>query len=170
VVFLWVVLPLFTAFLVDAPALLRPIEAISGNPVLVWSAFGLAVVAFGLTWVCWVKMGKSWRMGIDPNERTQLVFNGPFAYVRNPIYGLSSLLMVLTMIVICSPLMIVVGVLHLVFMQWEVRREERALLALHGPAYADYFAKVGRFLPKLTGSRTPPPSDNSAKAAWSHGH
>lgn len=149
VVGLWVIVPLITTFLKDPPAFMRPIAAVSDNEALSWTAFAIAAMAFAATWICWHKMGTSWRMGIDPNERTQLVFNGPFAYVRNPIYGLSSLLMLMTMVVLCSPLMLVMGVLHLAFLQWEVRREEKALIALHGSAYADYFARVGRFFPKL---------------------
>jgi protein-S-isoprenylcysteine O-methyltransferase Ste14 len=149
VVTLWVLLPLVTSFWMDPPAVLRPIAAISSNPFLIWPALAVAIAAFALTWVCWQKMGKSWRMGIDPNERTQLVFTGPYAYVRHPIYGLSSLLMLMTMIVCASPLMLVIGVLHIIFMQWEVRREDKVLVAIHGSAYADYSARVGRFIPKF---------------------
>jgi len=149
VVVLWIFVPICTGFMVDPPAILRPLSAISGNAALSWGAVFIAILAFAATWVCWHKMGKSWRMGIDPNERTQLVFNGPFAYVRNPIYGLSSLLMLMTMVIVASPLMWVVGILHLLFLQWEVRREEKVLSALHGSAYADYYARVGRFFPKF---------------------
>jgi protein-S-isoprenylcysteine O-methyltransferase Ste14 len=156
VVVLWVLVPLVTAFLVDPPAFLRPARAVSGNAEVSWAAVGVAALAFAGTWVCWRKMGKSWRMGIDPNERTQLVFNGPYAYVRHPIYALSSLLMLATLVVVCSPLMWIVGVLHLLFLQWEARREEKTLIALHGQAYADYYAHVGRFLPKLPGKRALP--------------
>ena len=162
---LWVLVPLFTAFAANLPAFLRPLPAVSGNAVLSWTAVAIAVAAFAATSVCWRKMGTSWRMGIDPTERTQLVFNGPYAYVRNPIYGLSSLLMLMTMVVVCSPLMWVVGVLHLLFLQWEVRREEKALVVLHGDAYADYYARVGRFFPKLFRSRATP----SGTGRWMHG-
>jgi len=149
VVALWVIVPLVTVFLSDPPAFLRPIAAVSNNPLLTWTAFAIAVVAYAVTWVCWIKMGKSWRMGIDPNEKTQLILTGPYAYVRHPIYGLSSLIMMMTMIVVCSPLMLIVGVLHILFMQWEVRREDKTLVAVHGAVYADYQAKVGRFFPKF---------------------
>lgn len=169
VVALWVIVPLVTSFLISPPAFLRPVAAISGNAVISWSAFGVAVLAFAATWVCWVKMGKSWRMGIDPNEKTQLVFNGPYAYVRHPIYGLSSLLMLMTMVVMCSPLMGIVGVLHLIFLQWEVRREEKVLIALHGAVYSDYYARVGRFFPKIL-NRRPNGPKGPETGQWIHGH
>ena len=153
VVVLWILVPLMTPFLINAPAFLRPIPAWYTNRIIGWSAVVIAAAAFAATWVCWIKMGSSWRVGIDPNERTVLVFNGPYAYVRHPIYALSSLLMITAIAVVPSPMMILVGVLHLLFLQWEARREERYLTQLHGPAYAGYIARVGRFFPKSLGTR-----------------
>ena len=88
-------------------------------------------------------------MGIDPNEKTRLVLNGPFAYVRHPIYGLSQVLVIMTVLVYPSALMIVIAMLHVLFMQWEVRREDRYLVATHGEPYAKYQQHVGRFIPRL---------------------
>jgi protein-S-isoprenylcysteine O-methyltransferase Ste14 len=122
----------------------------AGREVVGWIAVGIATVAFGITWVCWIKMGKSWRMGIDPNEKTQLIFNGPYAYVRHPIYGLSQVLMLSTLAAWPTPLMLVLAALHLFLMQWEVRREDKYLVQLHGPAYAEYMKHVGRFVPRIT--------------------
>ena len=148
VVVLWIILPLATPFVTGLPWALRPV-AFAGGTVVGWLAVAVAAVAFALTWVCWIKMGSSWRMGIDPNERTTLVFNGPFAYVRHPIYGLSSLIMLATLAALPSPLMLLVAALHLVLIQWEVRREEKTLVLLHGPGYADYMQRVGRFVPRF---------------------
>ena len=148
VILLWILMPLTTPFVVELPWALRPVT-FAGNTVLGWMAVGVAVVAFAITWVCWVRMGTSWRMGIDPNERTTLVFTGPYAYVRHPIYGLSQVLMLATLCALPSPLMLVVTALHLALMQWEVRREERYLVLLHGAAYADYMRRVGRFVPRI---------------------
>jgi protein-S-isoprenylcysteine O-methyltransferase Ste14 len=151
VVLLWIFVPMLTPFMVGLPRFLQPV-AFAGSGILGWIAVVVAVVAFAITWVCWVKMGTSWRMGIDPNERTTLVFNGPYAYVRHPIYGLSQLLMLASLAALPSPLMLVIAVLHLVLMQWEVRREDHYLVQLHGPAYADYMQRVGRFVPRIWGA------------------
>jgi protein-S-isoprenylcysteine O-methyltransferase Ste14 len=146
VIVLWIVLPLLAANGVLAQ--FWPMRPASVEPIVRWVALAVGVFAFAVTWLCWIRMGKSWRMGIDPNERTQLVFTGPFAYVRHPIYGLSQLLMLMTIAIVPSPLMLVVGVLHILFMQWEVRREDRYLCTVHGDAYEVYQRKVGRFFPK----------------------
>jgi protein-S-isoprenylcysteine O-methyltransferase Ste14 len=146
VVILWVTLPLLAAFGVGERH--WPMRPIYRHVFIEWAALAVGLIAFALTWVCWIRMGKSWRMGIDPNEKTELVFTGPFAYVRHPIYGLSSLLMLMTIAVVPSPLMVLVGLLHLLLLQWEVRREDAYLSATHGEPYLAYRSRVGRFVPR----------------------
>ena len=87
-------------------------------------------------------------MGIDPGETTALVITGPFAWVRHPIYALSSALMLASLAAVPHPALAVVAAIHLLFLQWEARREERHLLAAQGETYADYLRHVGRFTPK----------------------
>lgn len=116
-----------------------------------WLAAGGAAVAVGalvVTMVCWRRMGKSWRMGINPGEKTVLVVSGPWGFVAHPIYALSSLLMLASVVVIPSVVMVVAGILHIGFLQWEARREERHLVAVHGEVYAAYLGRVGRFVPR----------------------
>jgi protein-S-isoprenylcysteine O-methyltransferase Ste14 len=146
VIGLWVALPIWAGVSRARIWLLAPLVDVGWWG---WVALVVAAGAFVATWVCWRKMGRSWRMGIDPRDRTKLVITGPFAYLRHPIYSLSSLLMICTMAILPSPAMLVVGVIHLGLLQWEARREERYLLSVHGEAYAGYAARTGRFWPRL---------------------
>jgi protein-S-isoprenylcysteine O-methyltransferase Ste14 len=146
VVTLWVFLPLLAGFGLFSNFF--PLRPLFYHPAVAWAAVTVAFIAFVLTWICWQNMGKSWRMGIDPKEKTQLVLSGPFSYVRHPIYGLSQLLMLMTAVIVPSPLVLLVGVLHILFMQWEVRREDVYLVTAHGEAYRRYQQDVGRFFPK----------------------
>src|SRR5690606_20755779 len=84
VVAAWIALPLIAAFSRNdrLPVLLRPWPL---HPAIAWAGLVVAAAAFGATLICWKRMGKSWRMGIDPGEKTQLVLSGPYAYVRHPI-------------------------------------------------------------------------------------
>jgi protein-S-isoprenylcysteine O-methyltransferase Ste14 len=93
-------------------------------------------------------MGKSWRMGINPDEKTQLIVSGPYAYVRHPIYAIQSLMLLATMLLVPSPLMLAAGVAMLTFLQWEARREEKYLSVHHGSGYLEYCQQTGGFLPK----------------------
>ncbi|HTL29417.1 MAG TPA: isoprenylcysteine carboxylmethyltransferase family protein [Tepidisphaeraceae bacterium] len=139
-VVIWIAHPLYSAW--------QPFGFLYLQPIVRWTSVAIALVAFIATLVCWKKMGKSWRMGIDPNEKTQLVVSGPYAYVRHPIYALSSLMMIASVTAVPTILMIVVGGIHLVFLQWEARREERHLVQIHGPSYANYMTTVWRFIPR----------------------
>ena len=59
-----------------------------GVLVVVGVASSAAVVCTVFTFVCWRKMGRSWRIGIDPGETLAIVSTGPYRYVRHPIYAL----------------------------------------------------------------------------------
>jgi protein-S-isoprenylcysteine O-methyltransferase Ste14 len=144
VVFLWILIPLVGPFVDARWWIMRPVFWL---PIVGWVAFGIAVTALVLTWMCWKRMGSSWRMGIDPEEKTVLIVTGPYAYVRHPIYALSSVLMIATVVAEPVPLMIVVAVVHLVLLQIEARREEGYLARVHGQPYVDYCRRVGRFIP-----------------------
>lgn len=143
-VFAWIAIPLVTFFRHRLPPALRPLY---DSPVVAWSALAVACAAFVATLVCWKRMGKSWRMGIDPGEKTQLVITGPYAFVRHPIYALSCLLMLCTVAIVPSPVMVVVGVTHVLLLMWESRREEAYLISIHGDLYQNYATRVGRFVP-----------------------
>ena len=145
VVIAWVAHPFISAYKHRPPALIAPLVQYDALAIV---GLLLAAGALAGSWVCWKRMGKSWRMGIDPGETTQLIVTGPYAYVRHPIYALSSLLMIAAMLVVPSPLMLVLAMIHLTCLQWEARREERYMLATHGERYAAYQTRVGRFVPR----------------------
>jgi protein-S-isoprenylcysteine O-methyltransferase Ste14 len=140
----------------------QPWLALTGHSILPWfqsaSGFGFTVLGFvgaamcvlatAATFVCWREMGKSWRLGIDPSEKTNLVFSGPYRLVRHPIYALSSVLVLGTLATTPTAMMLVIALFHLSLLQIEARREEKYLLAKHGHSYADYQKQVGRFVPR----------------------
>ncbi|GIM68526.1 hypothetical protein Pve01_90550 [Planomonospora venezuelensis] len=159
---------LFTAALVAG--VLGPVTALAGlEPVAaldagVVQAVGVAVAVAGVlaTFLTQLAMGTSWRIGVDETERTDLVTAGPFAVVRNPIFtamattGLGLALTVPNLVALLG-----VGLL-LVALQLQVRVvEEPYLLSTHGPAYADYTATVGRFVPGLGRLPAEPTTDRS---------
>jgi len=145
VVAMWVAHPYLNAVWINPPSPFRPLY---DDPRLAWAGVCVAAMSLGFTWICWKRMGKSWRMGIDPNEKTQLIFSGPYAFVRHPIYALSCLLMIASALTIPSMLMLILATLHILFLQWEASREERYLVQTHGQAYTAYRRHVGRMLPR----------------------
>jgi protein-S-isoprenylcysteine O-methyltransferase Ste14 len=148
---------LFVAGLVAAAtapllALLDVLEPVAALDGAVGHAVGIVLGVGGilLTFGAQLAMGDAWRVGVDPEERTELVTSGPFGLVRNPIYSamiptvLGLALMVPNVLAIAAFLTLVIA------LELQVRLvEEPYLLQVHGNAYADYAARVGRFVPGL---------------------
>lgn len=123
-----------------APVALPSAAFVAGGVLL-----GLGVVG---TVAAQLSMGDSWRVGVDPAERTALVSRGLFRLARNPVF--TSMLFVLAGLVLLvpTPLSVVAFVAAFVGIELQVRLvEEPYLQKTHGDAYADYAARVGRFLP-----------------------
>ena len=91
-------------------------------------------------------MGASLRVGI-PSEHTALVERGLYAFVRNPIF--TGMLLAFAGIVAMAPApaTVLLWLAAAAGIAWQVREEERHLLARHGDAYRRYAARVGRFVP-----------------------
>ena len=99
-------------------------------------------------------MGDSWRIGVDPAERTGLVTGGIFALVRNPIFT-AMLVTALGLTLMVGNVISLTGLAAL-FAALEVQVrfvEEPYLRTVHGPDYERYTATAGRFLPGLGRSR-----------------
>ena len=109
----------------------------------------LAVVCYFATLTCWLRMGRSWTMAIVPGQKTELVTGGLFGWVRHPIYSLSMLLMICSVVTVATVPMLFAGLLHLAMMNFKAKNEERHLADRHGLAYVTYCSQVGRFVPRL---------------------
>ncbi|MEU0042931.1 methyltransferase family protein [Streptomyces werraensis] len=115
-------------------------------------AAGAVLAALGIGAVIGAQnaMGASWRDDVDPTERTTLVTHGPFRKVRNPIYtaalawAIGLALLVPNYLALPGPVLLLLG------LELQVRRvEEPYLRRIHGPAYQQYAARVGRFWPGI---------------------
>jgi protein-S-isoprenylcysteine O-methyltransferase Ste14 len=133
----------------DVTDALDPIGALDGP-----GAHALGLILFGLglaaTLYAQLAMGESWRVGVDERETTDLVTDGPFALVRNPIFAamiptsLGLTLMVPNVVAFAGFAALVLA------LEIQVRLvEEPYLRAAHGQAYATYAARTGRFAPRV---------------------
>jgi protein-S-isoprenylcysteine O-methyltransferase Ste14 len=148
VVALWCALP-WLAQTHDHGWLALPSFAREGEPyrVVRWLAALAVVACLAMTVRCWGAMGRDWRMDIS-DHNTALITDGLFARIRHPIYAFSIGMMVATAIVLPSPPMLLVAVIHIVLMNIKARNEEAHLAHMHGDAYARYIERTGRFAPR----------------------
>lgn len=122
---------------------------------------GVVVATSGvlLTLVAQLSMGDSWRIGVDPTERTTLVTEGAFTIARNPVFT-AMLVTAAGLSMMIPNLVSITGLLALLLaLEVQVRLvEEPFLLSLHGENYRAYADRVGRFLPGLGRRRRRPTS------------
>ena len=128
---------------VDSP------QALDGD---VANILGVALACLGIvvTLVAQFAMGDAWRVGVDPCERTELVTDGPFSVVRNPIFA--AMIPSFTGIaLLAANVLTLAGVtLLVVALELHVRLiEEPYLLRAHRERYAAYAVRVGRFAPGI---------------------
>ena len=151
----WCILPWVSALRGFAPIwYLRALWPITTATQWLGAAAALVgLSALILTFICWRQMGRSWRIGIDPGEKTELVILGAYRIVRHPIYALSIILMICTVVTVPTILMLIVATLHITLITLEALREEQYLRNIHGAPYAEYCLRTGRFIPRI--ARTP---------------
>lgn len=134
--------------------LAAPIAAMLGFGLLwhndLWrlAGVGIAFIGVGMTFMAQLAMGSQWRIGVDPNEKTELVTTGMFAVVRNPIFSAMMIAEVGFFAMVPNVFSAVATLALFIGIEIQVRKvEEPYLHGLHGQAYDDYTTTVGRFVP-----------------------
>jgi protein-S-isoprenylcysteine O-methyltransferase Ste14 len=146
---LWTVLPWLAQTRVQG-LLGLPSFALAGSyAVARWVAVAVAVACLLLSIRSWLQMGRDWRMAVTQDNTGKLFTEGMFGRVRHPIYSLSILLMLCSVLIVPTLPMLGVALVHVLLMVVKARNEERFLLGVHGEKYARYCEQTGRFVPRL---------------------
>jgi protein-S-isoprenylcysteine O-methyltransferase Ste14 len=115
-------------------------------------ALGFAFCAIGIigTFPAQMAMGTSWWIGVDAEERTELVTGGVFSLCRNPIYTFMVLAWIGFALLVPTWLAIVAIAAAVIAFEVQVRLvEEPYLIRSHGDAYLAWASRVGRFVPGI---------------------
>jgi protein-S-isoprenylcysteine O-methyltransferase Ste14 len=152
IVVLWMALPVIAAA-GWAPRVSAPIAPDPWTRSLAWTvvrslACAVAFLCLAGSIICWRHMGARWRMAVDSRQRDHLIADGPFALSRHPIYSLGLLLAACSVVVLPSLPMLTLALVYATLIILKVREEEQFLAETYGPAYVDYRAVTGRFVPR----------------------
>ena len=131
---------------------LTPVAALSGS-------FGIALAALTITLAAgsvWLiasavrTLGKQWAVAARLIEDHKLITEGPYRYVRNPIYtGMFGMLIATGLAMQHWTALVVAVVLFAIGMFIRVRSEEKLLRAAFGAEFDDYAQRVAAFLPGI---------------------
>jgi protein-S-isoprenylcysteine O-methyltransferase Ste14 len=136
-------------FGVLAPAV-GAVQVVSAGPGPAGVGLALTVAGLVVVLVSQAQMGVSWRIGVDPGERTSLVTGGVFGWTRNPVFTGMVMVQVGVAFMVPSWWSMVAVLLLVAAVQLQVRVvEEPYLRRVHGRVYRGYAARVGRFVPGL---------------------
>jgi protein-S-isoprenylcysteine O-methyltransferase Ste14 len=133
-----------------------PLLAVTGtvpadpHPAAAVAGLVLALAGFAATLAGQAGMGASWRVGVDPGERTDLVTTRVFAHVRNPIFTAMALAQVGMVLLVPTWVSGAALIALVAAVELQVRvAEEPYLSRVHGTAYATCAAGTGRFVPGI---------------------
>ncbi len=133
------------SFMTEYYSYLNPIEYLEHQEIKLVGV-GLVLLAFTWTAIAQIQMSGSWRIGIDYEEKTDLISHGLFNYSRNPIF-LGILVTYLgTFMIAPNTISFTVLLVTFFIIQTQVRLEEEYLESVQGQSYIDYKNKVRRWL------------------------
>lgn len=109
---------------------------------------GLILLIISLIWI-WIsqtQMGSAWRIGIDKDNKTDLVRKGVFTISRNPIFFGLVVNLLGFFLLLPNAVTLAIMLLGIAILEIQVALEEEHLLVLHGQDYIDYCKTVRRWL------------------------
>jgi protein-S-isoprenylcysteine O-methyltransferase Ste14 len=121
-------------------------------PALEWGLASLAVaIALGSVWLVWTaarRLGKQWALAARVVEGHDLIQDGPYRLVRNPIYtGMFGMLLATGLAVGQWNALSIAVVVFLAGTYIRIRSEERLLQEAFGPEFEKYKRSVPALIP-----------------------
>ncbi len=150
---LWSVLAVFWFSFALVYAILHP-EWISWFTLplptwLRWIGVGLGIVAVPL--LLWVHqtIGRYWIAYLDLRENHRLVTDGPYRWIRHPMYTQSIIFLTALSLVSANLLMMFCSSITIILIFNRIPKEERMMTERFGDEYRDYVRRTGRLLPRF---------------------
>ncbi len=121
-------------------------------PIAEWVVAAVTVaMAAGSVWLVDAasrRLGKQWGLAARLVEGHDLVTDGPYRWVRNPIYaGMFGLLLATGLAISRGPVLIAAALVFGIGTVIRIRSEERLLRQAFGAAFEDYARKVAALIP-----------------------
>lgn len=96
-----------------------------------------------------IKMGNSWRVGIDETNETDLVTTGLYRFIRNPTYFGLFILNFGVWLIWPTWTIFIFNLIFVLTLEFQVRCEEDFLYSKHGNKYSEYVKRTKRYIPYI---------------------
>ncbi len=118
-----------------------------------WVGAGLGIIAVPLFYWMFSSLGKNVTDTVVIRKEHSLVTNGPYRWVRHPMYSSGFLLFFGFSLLTANWFIGATAILGLIPLIVRTATEETKLIEEFGDEYREYMKGTGRFLPRLIGSR-----------------
>lgn len=122
-----------------------PVAYLEINAVF-WTGFALLHISMLWIFIAQMQMGRSWRIGIDEKNKTELVTHGIFSISRNPIFFGMIIAMLAAFMILPNIITFFLAVGGYIIIQIQIRLEEEFLEKSFGSQYISYKKKVRRLI------------------------
>ncbi len=117
--------------------------------VVRWDGVGLVLLLIPFIVSAQRALGRNVSPTVITHEDHELVTDGPYRWIRNPLYTAGATLFTGLGLISASAFLLVGGLVSLVLVAIRLPTEEAELEKRFGQAYRDYVRRTGRFLPRL---------------------
>jgi protein-S-isoprenylcysteine O-methyltransferase Ste14 len=116
------------------------------NPYMEKVGWALLVISLIFVWLAQTQMANSWRIGIDKEQKTELVTSGIFSISRNPIFLGIMVANIGLFLVLPNAFTLLIVSLSTISINTQIRLEEEFLKNEFGDDYKVYQSKVRRWM------------------------
>ena len=118
-----------------------------------WSGAVVGTAALPVSWWVFKSIGKNITPTVATREEHELVIDGPFRWVRHPLYATGTTFFASLSVVTANWFMGLASLSVLVMLLVRLPEEEGRLLERFGEEYAEYMKRTGCLLPRLLPDR-----------------
>lgn len=138
----------FTTYLLAMLQLISVYVSDSKSSPISQLYIGLIIAGIGtfIFIIAMYQMKDSWRAGIDPSAKTDLVTDGLYSFSRNPAFVGFDCLYIGFGIAYSNILLILFSVFTIVLFHYQILQEEKYLAEIFGDDYIRYMKEAPRYL------------------------
>jgi protein-S-isoprenylcysteine O-methyltransferase Ste14 len=118
-----------------------------------WAGVGVIAIACGLLVWTFRSLGRNLTDTVVTRREHTLVVQGPYSWIRHPLYGSAALLTVAVSLITANWFLFVTGAVIVCLLIIRTRTEEDNLVARFGDSYRTYMERTGRFVPRIGANR-----------------
>jgi len=127
---------------------IRNAHAYAAGASMLMGVVGVALCALGIGLAIWARayLGRNWGMPMSRKQNPELVTNGPYAYVRHPIYS-GMLVAMLGSAIGESAFWSLPLVLFGLYFVYSARKEEKLMIEQFPQQYPEYMSRTKMLVP-----------------------